>query len=99
MAAGGGAADGMEAAFAALADTSGAFGGAEVAGLNSRGYPLNPGAQECAFYMKTGSCKFGATCRFDHPEGAGVGGELNTAGYPLNAGSPDCTFFMKTGQC
>lgn len=21
----------------------------------------------CAFYMKTATCKFGATCKFDHP--------------------------------
>lgn len=25
------------------------------------------GAAVCAFYMKTATCKFGATCKFDHP--------------------------------
>jgi len=69
-------------------------------GLNSRGFALNPGAPQCSFYMKTGQCRFGATCRFDHPEAGGGGtGEFNTAGYPLNPGEQDCTFFMKTGQC
>jgi hypothetical protein len=24
-------------------------------------------AETCAFYMKTGTCKFGAQCKFDHP--------------------------------
>lgn len=25
------------------------------------------GATVCAFYMKTGTCKFAAACKFDHP--------------------------------
>lgn len=67
-------------------------------GLNSSGYPLHPGSTPCAFYLKTGTCKFAIACRFDHPEHA-VDGTLNGAGYPLNPGQADCTFFMKTGMC
>mmetsp|Transcript_68499 Transcript_68499/g.191973 ORF Transcript_68499/g.191973 Transcript_68499/m.191973 type:complete len:408 (+) Transcript_68499:125-1348(+) len=74
---------------------SAALGGA----LNSKGYPLNPGSQQCAFYLKTGSCKFGATCRFDHPEDGGAAGALNSSGYPLNPGQQDCSFYTKTGNC
>jgi Zinc finger C-x8-C-x5-C-x3-H type (and similar) len=36
--------------------------------------------------LKTGTCKFGATCKFHHPrEKAGIGGhvQLNVLGYPL----------------
>lgn len=25
------------------------------------------GAVHCPYYMKTGTCKYGATCKFDHP--------------------------------
>jgi hypothetical protein len=25
------------------------------------------GETVCAYYMKTGSCKYGSTCKFDHP--------------------------------
>lgn len=25
------------------------------------------GAIHCPYYMKTGTCKYGPTCRFDHP--------------------------------
>lgn len=25
------------------------------------------GAINCPYYMKTGACKYGATCKFDHP--------------------------------
>lgn len=30
-------------------------------------YPVRPGEAECAFYMRTGNCKFGANCKFNHP--------------------------------
>jgi len=37
-------------------------------GENSLGYPMRPGAQPCAFYMKQGVCSYGQTCKWDHPE-------------------------------
>lgn len=30
-------------------------------------FPENPGQPECQFYMRTGDCKFGQTCRYHHP--------------------------------
>ncbi|OAY82780.1 Zinc finger CCCH domain-containing protein 8 [Ananas comosus] len=35
---------------------------------NSKGLPIRPGETDCPFYMKTGSCKYGATCRYNHPD-------------------------------
>lgn len=38
------------------------------------------------YYLKTGTCKFGATCKFHHPKDkAGIAGRvsLNILGYPL----------------
>lgn len=32
-------------------------------------YPLRPEAEDCAFYLKTGTCKFGFNCKFNHPLG------------------------------
>ena len=32
-------------------------------------YPRRPGAQDCEFYVKTGRCKFGVACHFNHPPG------------------------------
>ena len=29
--------------------------------------PVRPGEPDCAFYMKTGRCKFGVKCVFNHP--------------------------------
>lgn len=31
------------------------------------GYPLRPFARDCQFYIRTGSCKFGLDCKFNHP--------------------------------
>lgn len=31
--------------------------------------------------MRTGSCKFGANCKFNHPDPTSVGGYDSTAGY------------------
>ncbi|KAJ1400304.1 Zinc finger, CCCH-type [Sesbania bispinosa] len=33
----------------------------------TRHYPLWPEAEDCAFYMKNGTCKFGFSCKFNHP--------------------------------
>ncbi|XP_037405903.1 zinc finger CCCH domain-containing protein 8-like isoform X5 [Triticum dicoccoides] len=35
---------------------------------NSKGMPIRPGEVDCSFYIKTGSCMYGRTCRFNHPE-------------------------------
>lgn len=32
-------------------------------------FPHRPGREICEFYMKTGRCKYGATCKFNHPPG------------------------------
>ncbi|KAL9267093.1 Zinc finger CCCH domain-containing protein [Drosera capensis] len=32
-----------------------------------KGYPVREGVEDCAFYMRTGTCKFGMACRFNHP--------------------------------
>lgn len=30
-------------------------------------YPVRPEAEDCSYYLKTGSCKFGSNCKFNHP--------------------------------
>lgn len=30
-------------------------------------FPVRPGAEDCVYYMKTGTCKFGSMCKFNHP--------------------------------
>ncbi len=77
--------------------------------LNERGHPLRPGLEQCSYYVKTGRCDFGATCRFDHPNGI----ELKEAtrpkapppeaytpkGYPVRSNTEICDFYAKSGEC
>lgn len=59
-----------------------AMGTTPATGMNSKGFPMRPGATPCSFYMKTETCKFGATCQFDHPEDTGLAG-ASIAANPL----------------
>mmetsp|Transcript_2224 Transcript_2224/g.3142 ORF Transcript_2224/g.3142 Transcript_2224/m.3142 type:complete len:232 (-) Transcript_2224:116-811(-) len=68
--------------------------------VNSKGYPIRYGEQPCTFYMKSGECKFGPTCRFNHPEKTMTGeAYVNSLGYPMRPGQPQCTYYVKTGEC
>jgi len=88
--------------------------GPGAANVNSLGYPVRPGQMACTFFSKTGVCRYGATCKWDHPEEftylAAVHGSkiqlqefpitgYNSAGYPVRTGSAPCSFFMRTGTC
>eukprot|EP00397_Hematodinium_sp_SG-2012_P067608 GEMP01105548.1.p1 GENE.GEMP01105548.1~~GEMP01105548.1.p1 ORF type:complete len:151 (-),score=25.76 GEMP01105548.1:297-749(-) len=58
----GGMGQGMMAAIPAM--TPGGNNGSH----NSLGYPLRPAQQACGFFSKTGTCSYGASCKWDHPE-------------------------------
>jgi len=56
----------------------------------------------CFEYQQTGSCKYGKTCKFDHPAGAGGsdGKEgLGPTGLPIHPGAQNCKFYMDNGKC
>ncbi|KAG8389440.1 hypothetical protein BUALT_Bualt02G0229700 [Buddleja alternifolia] len=60
-------------------------------------YPERPGLPDCAYYMRTGSCGYGAKCRYNHPRDRGsslAGGE-----YPERLGEPACQYYLRTGTC
>ncbi|KAG8657538.1 zinc finger CCCH domain-containing protein 37 isoform X2 [Manihot esculenta] len=71
-------------------------------------YPQRPGEKDCAHYMLTRTCKFGDSCKFDHPIWVPEGGIPNWKEVPLVAtleslperpGEPDCPYFLKTQRC
>jgi len=52
-----------------------ALAGAEAkAGRPPSKLPRRPGQQPCKFYMRTGDCAYGITCKWDHPERAAPAG-------------------------
>lgn len=44
-----------------------------------------------------GHCRFGETCRFDHPSKFAV--KLNKDGLPIRPGEPPCSFYERFGEC
>lgn len=40
--------------------------------LNNLSFNCQQGERECTYYVKTGQCKFGATCKFHHPQPANL---------------------------
>jgi len=63
-------------------------------GLNSKKLPLRPGVPPCSYFLRRGECKYGKTCKWDHPEA-----QVNSKGYTLRPGTTPCPFYMKTGSC
>ena len=49
--------------------------------MASEQFPHRPGQSACPFYAKTGHCKFGPACKFDHPVEYAI--RLNVLGLPL----------------
>ncbi|XP_065873975.1 zinc finger CCCH domain-containing protein 43 [Euphorbia lathyris] len=58
-----------------------------VSDLNFLGLPIRPGERECPYYMRNGSCKYGANCRFNHPDPTAVGGSDPPSAFS-NGSSP-----------
>ncbi|KAB1212900.1 Zinc finger CCCH domain-containing protein 37 [Morella rubra] len=71
-------------------------------------YPQRPGEKDCAHYMLTRTCKFGDSCKFDHPIWVPEGGIPDwkevpplaaSESLPERPGEPDCPYFLKTQRC
>lgn len=63
-------------------------------GLNGRCLPVRAGLPPCGFFMRTGTCKNGKLCKWDHPELS-----LNSKGYPLRPGARACALYQRTQAC
>lgn len=65
-------------------------------------FPERPGQPECQYYMKTGDCKFGSSCRYHHPPelvAPKTTPILSPMGLPLRPGAPPCTHYAQRGAC
>lgn len=47
------------------------------------------GGVHCPYYMKTGTCKYGATCKFDHPPPGEVMGIATAQGTSTTVGGEE----------
>ncbi|KAJ8527617.1 hypothetical protein K7X08_015068 [Anisodus acutangulus] len=57
--------------------------------LTLAGLPRREGAVHCPYYMKTGMCKYGATCKFDHPPPGELLGMATSQGASLSVAGED----------
>ncbi|KAM7280297.1 hypothetical protein ACFE04_007431 [Oxalis oulophora] len=65
-------------------------------------FPERPGQPECQFYMKTGDCKFGVSCRYHHPSDPTAPKQnflLSPIGLPLRPGAQPCSHYAQRGVC
>ncbi|CAN0877056.1 Zinc finger CCCH domain-containing protein 32, partial [Linum grandiflorum] len=65
-------------------------------------FPERPGELECQYYLRTGDCKYGSSCRYHHPRDRSVpvsDSVLNPLGLPLRPGTQPCSFYMQNGYC
>ncbi|KAJ3708603.1 hypothetical protein LUZ61_012308 [Rhynchospora tenuis] len=64
-------------------------------------YPERPGEPDCAYYLRTGLCRFGVTCKFNHPPDRklAIAAARLKGEYPERVGQPECQFYLKTGTC
>ncbi|KAJ4828502.1 hypothetical protein Tsubulata_012468 [Turnera subulata] len=65
-------------------------------------FPERPGEPECQYYLRTGDCKYGSSCRYHHPRDRAVARTncvLSPLGLPLRPGAQPCTFYLQNGHC
>ncbi|KAI3463662.1 hypothetical protein Pfo_020325 [Paulownia fortunei] len=66
-------------------------------------YPMRPDAEDCVFYMKFGSCKFGLNCKFNHPprrKNQVVKERVNhREENSERAGQTECKYYLTSGGC
>ncbi|KAJ8766254.1 hypothetical protein K2173_022313 [Erythroxylum novogranatense] len=65
-------------------------------------FPERPGQPECQYYMKTGDCRFGSSCKYHHPPELitpKTNVILSSMGLPLRPDAPPCTHYTQRGHC
>ncbi|BFG37334.1 hypothetical protein CerSpe_236080 [Prunus speciosa] len=69
--------------------------------LDPGSYPERTGEPDCSYYIRTGLCRFGATCRFNHPPNRklAIATARMKGEFPERIGQPECQYYLKTGTC
>ncbi|XP_028101421.1 zinc finger CCCH domain-containing protein ZFN-like isoform X3 [Camellia sinensis] len=75
--------------------------------MESGPYPMREGEPDCSYYIRTGLCRFGAACRFNHPPNRklAIATSRMKGEFPERIGQPECqnetecAYYLRTGQC
>ncbi|PSR89494.1 Zinc finger CCCH domain-containing protein [Actinidia chinensis var. chinensis] len=64
-------------------------------------YPVRPDAEDCSLYMRTGTCKFGSNCKFNHPprrkNQAGKENVKEKEESTERPGQTECKYYLRSG--
>jgi len=61
--------------------------------------------EDCRDYLRTGRCKYGGSCKFNHPSNVQTGGGMKAPIdpseplFPIRPNEPVCQYYMKHGTC
>lgn len=61
--------------------------------------------EDCRDFLRTGRCKYGASCKYNHPANVQVGGGVrepvnpSEPMFPVRPDQPLCQYYMKHGNC
>ncbi|XP_019464376.1 PREDICTED: zinc finger CCCH domain-containing protein 34-like isoform X2 [Lupinus angustifolius] len=89
-------------AYAGPYQPSGSLLGPSGSGQKEHSLPERPDQPECQYYMKTGECKFGPSCRYHHPADMSASKTnviISPVGLPLRPGASVCTHYTQRGVC
>ncbi|EPS73916.1 hypothetical protein M569_00840, partial [Genlisea aurea] len=64
-------------------------------------FPERPGALDCSYFLRTGTCAYGRNCRYNHPRSRNHVSVLREAAdeLPERPGAIDCAYYLRTGFC
>ena len=67
-------------------------------------YPIRHGEQDCRDFLRTGRCKYGESCKYNHPLNVETGGGFKPTNpgeplFPVRPMEPTCQYFLKHGTC
>lgn len=80
--------------------TSGTKPYAQSGSSTAANLPERPNQPECQYYMKNGSCKYGTSCKYNHPKmNSESSFTLGPFGLPLRPGHAVCTSYSTYGSC
>jgi hypothetical protein len=53
------------------------------------------------YFLKTGACKYGPTCKYHHPKDRNGAQPVmfNVIGLPMRLGEKPCPYYLRTGTC
>ena len=61
--------------------------------------------EDCRDFLRTGRCKYGASCKYNHPANVQSGGGVKAPvdpsepPFPVRPDEPTCQYYMKHGTC